>query len=142
MFSIFVDHLVDVVDKKWENCYISAPEPKLEKLKALSFLQLLKFEKTKCLQFFFQFWLWCWDIAIFSIFDNQVNNVPSMNRFYVYQTNYLLATIAEFPLLSTSGNKISKKDVSGRYMFYFLPDIFHISVIKVFIYSWTYNCLT
>ena len=31
-----------------KNGYISAPEPKLKKLRALYFLQLSKFEKTKC----------------------------------------------------------------------------------------------
>ena len=46
---------VDVVDKKWENGYISAPEPKLKKLRALYFLQLLKFEKTIS---FWNFWSW------------------------------------------------------------------------------------
>ena len=37
--------------------HISAPVQKLRKSKALNFLQLLKFEKTKCPYFFFIFWL-------------------------------------------------------------------------------------
>ena len=46
--------------------HISAPVQELRKLKALYFLQLLKFEKTKC-PYFLQFLLRGWDIAIFLI---------------------------------------------------------------------------
>ena len=37
----------DVVDKKWGNGYISAPEPKLKKTKGTLFSQTLKVEGNK-----------------------------------------------------------------------------------------------
>ena len=46
-FLIFCWQHQKVPSKNLENGYISAPEPKLKKLRALCFLQLLKFEKRK-----------------------------------------------------------------------------------------------
>jgi hypothetical protein len=40
------------MDLKQENDHIFAPEPQIKKIKALSFLQLLKLNKIKCLYFF------------------------------------------------------------------------------------------
>ena len=40
--------LIFELGKIGKNGYISAPEPKLKKLRALDFLQLSKFEETKC----------------------------------------------------------------------------------------------
>ena len=47
-----------------ENANISAPGPQIKKLRTLSFLQLLKFEKATCL-YFFDFWPRCRDIGNF-----------------------------------------------------------------------------
>ena len=43
---------------------ISAPGPKIKKVRTLSFLQLLKFEKAKC-PYFFNFWPRSRDIGNF-----------------------------------------------------------------------------
>ena len=49
--------------KIWQNSHISAPEPKIKKIKALCSLQLWKLMRVKCLHFI-DFGLWCWDMAI------------------------------------------------------------------------------
>ena len=49
LLSTIVRWLNDI--GKWENGHISAPEPQIKKLKALSFLQLWKLKKGKCLFF-------------------------------------------------------------------------------------------
>ena len=49
---------------KERNGHISAPGPKIKKLRTLSFLQLLKFEKAKC-PYFVHFWPGGQDICIF-----------------------------------------------------------------------------
>ena len=56
----------------WVNSHNSAPRPKIKKVKAFCFLQLLKFKKAKCL-YFFPFWPRSWDIAIFWFSCNHVN---------------------------------------------------------------------
>ena len=49
--------------KIWQNSHISAPEPKIKKIKALCSLQLWKLIRVKCLHFI-DFGLWCWDMAV------------------------------------------------------------------------------
>ena len=53
---------------KWENANISAPGPQIKKLRTLSFLQLLKFEKAKY-PYFFNLWPRGRDIGLFSLDD-------------------------------------------------------------------------
>ena len=43
------------IHAKWYIGHISAPGPQIKKLRSLSFLQLLKFEKSKC-TYFFDLW--------------------------------------------------------------------------------------
>ena len=47
---------------------ISAPGPQIKKVRTLSFLQLLKFEKEKC-PYFFNLWPRGRDIGLFSLDD-------------------------------------------------------------------------
>ena len=55
---------------KRENGHISAPEPQIKKIKALSILQLWKLKKIKCL-YFLDLWLKGWDMVIL-LFSNMI----------------------------------------------------------------------
>ena len=66
IFLIWRELTVEGWNWGWENHHISSHEPKNKKVRALCFIQFLKFKKAKCLHFC-HFWLLAWDIAIFWI---------------------------------------------------------------------------
>ena len=69
------------------NCHISACRAKINKLRPLSFLQLLKFEKRKCL-YFFHFWPIWRDMASLLIFPFSVQKGLIYNAFSIFLVIY------------------------------------------------------
>ena len=61
-------HVLLLLRFKRNNAHISAPGPQIKKLRTLSFLQLLKFEKAK-FPYFFNLWPRGRDIGLFSLDD-------------------------------------------------------------------------
>ena len=67
-FSPWRWHVLLLLRFKRRNGHISAPGPQIKKLRTLSFLQLLKFEKAKY-PYFFNLWPRGRDIGLFSLDD-------------------------------------------------------------------------
>ena len=76
-FFLWQCHVLLLLRFKRRNVHISAPGPQIKKLRTLSFLQLLKFEKAKYPYFFYLwprgqdigiFFLWRWYVLYFLSF--------------------------------------------------------------------------